>query len=134
MHVYVHLGFNGNCAEAFAFYEKVMRGKIEMSMTYGESPMAAQMPPDTHKMVIHTSLAIGEARITGADAPGAHYQTPQGFSVVLDVKDEAEADRLYNELSAGGTITMPIQKTFWARRFAMFTDRFGTPWMINCGQ
>ncbi|HUA61360.1 MAG TPA: VOC family protein [Verrucomicrobiae bacterium] len=132
MSIFVHLIFNGNCAEAFAFYEKCLRGKIEFSMTYGESPMAAQMPPEAQKMVMHTSLAVGDFRIAGADAPGQRYKTPQGFDVALDVKDEAEADRLFSELSQGGKVEMPIQKTFWAKRFGMCVDRFGIPWMVNC--
>jgi PhnB protein len=133
MKISTHLSFNGNCAEAFAFYEKCLGGKIEMTMTYGQSPMASQCTPEDHKLVMHTSLAVGDRRLTGADAPPNYFKTPQGFAVMLDVTEEAEADRLFRELSEGGTIQFPVQQTFWARRFGMCTDRFGTPWMINCG-
>jgi PhnB protein len=133
MHINPHVNFNGNCAEAFQFYATCLRGKVEMSMTYGESPMAAQMPPETHQMVIHSSLLFGDQRITGADAPGQHYKAPQGFHIALDVKEEEEADRIFGELSQGGRVEMPIQKTFWAKRFGMLVDRYGIPWMINCG-
>jgi len=133
MQISPHLGFSGQCAEAFAFYEKCLRGKIEMSMTYGESPMAAQMPPEAQKMIIHASLAIGDQRLSGADAPGERYKKPQGITIAIDVKEESEAERIFGELSRGGTVQMPLQQTFWARRFGMCTDRFGIPWMVNCG-
>ena len=68
----------------------------------------------------------------GSDAPPQHYQVPKGFSVSLMLKDPAEADRIFAALSENGKVGMPIQKTFWATRFAMLTDRFGIPWMINC--
>ena len=133
MQINPHLNFNGQCAEAFAFYEKCLRGKIEMSMTYGESPMAGQFDAASQKMVIHTSMVVGDQRLTGGDAPGGRYQKPQGFQIALDVKEEAEAGRIFDELSQGGSIQMPLQKTFWARRFGMFVDRYGIPWMVNCG-
>ena len=133
MQLSTHLGFNGKCAEAFAFYEKLLGGKILMTMTYGESPMAAQFSRGEQSLVMHTTLAIGEYRLMGADAPGERYKPQQGFAVSLDVQDEAEADRIFDGLAKGGTVQMPIQKTFWAKRFGMVTDRFGTPWMVNCG-
>jgi PhnB protein len=68
----------------------------------------------------------------GSDAPPGHYHAPTGFSVSLNFKDAGKADRVYAALSEGGIIHMAIQETFWAQRFAMFADKFGTPWMINC--
>ncbi len=129
-----HLNFNGQCEAAFKFYEKCLGGKITFTMTYGDSPMAAKVPPDWHKKILHATFAVGDQIFTGADAPPGYYQTPQGFAVTLNIADAAEADRVFQVLSEKGTVQMPIQETFWALRFGMFADQFGTPWMINCGK
>jgi PhnB protein len=68
----------------------------------------------------------------GSDAPPGRYEKPSGFSISLETSDEAEADKVFATLAEGGTVHMPIQKTFWARRFGMLADRFGIPWMVNC--
>ena len=133
MNTSTHLSFGGNCSEAFHFYVNTLGCKLEMIMTYGDSPAAAQVEPSFKDKVIHASLNFGETRITGADAPPDRFQKPQGFHVMLDIKDVAEAERVYAALSEGGSVMMPLAQTFWAQRFAMLTDRFGTPWMINCG-
>jgi PhnB protein len=127
-----HLNFNGQCEEAFKLYEKCLNGKIEFMMMNEQSPMAGKMPPELAKKIMHATLRFGNQVIMGADAPPQHYQKPQGFSVCISVKDVAEAERIFEELSTGGAVRMPLEKTFWAERFGMFTDRFGTPWMINC--
>jgi PhnB protein len=129
-----YLHFNGNCGEAFKFYEKVLGGKIEGSMTYGQSPAAAQSAPDMRDKVIHIRMKVGDRILMGSDAPADRYQPPQGFSVSLGVKDVTESERLYKAMSEGAKIIMPLQKTFWSASFAMFVDRFGIPWMINCQQ
>jgi PhnB protein len=127
-----YLNFNGQCEEAFKLYEKCLNGKIEFMMTNEQSPMADKTPPELAKKVMHASLRFGDQVIMGVDAPPQYYEKPQGFSVCISVKDTAAAERIFNELSAGGAVRMPLEKTFWAERFGMFTDRFGTPWMINC--
>ncbi|HYD50530.1 MAG TPA: VOC family protein [Terriglobales bacterium] len=129
-----YLVFNGNCAEAFRTYERCLRGQIEMMMTFGQSPEAANMPRELHDQVMHVSLLIEGQRLMGSDSPPEHYEEMKGISVSIGVEDPAEAERIYRELSAGGQIRMELQETFWAQRFAMFTDRFGTPWMINCAK
>ena len=127
-----YLNFNGQCEEAFELYEKCLNGKIELMMTHAQSPMADKTPPEQMNRIMHATLRFGDEVIMGADAPPPYYEKPQGFAVSLSLKNTAEAERIFNELSAGGTVRMALQKTFWAERFAMFTDRFGTPWMINC--
>lgn len=135
MRVNPHLVFKGNCEEAFRFYEKCLGGKVVMKMTFGESPMASHVPPDMKDKIIHLSFSIGDQTIAGADAPPDRYRTPQGFTVTLDIDDSAEADRVFAALSdKAAAIDMPIQETFWAKRFGMLTDQFGTPWMINCSK
>jgi PhnB protein len=134
MEISPYLGFNGQCAEAFKFYEKVLGGKIEGIMTYGGSPIAAQMPPEMRDKVIHVRMLVGNQVLMGGDAPPQNFKPAEGFNVSITVKDAPEADRIFNELSQGGKITMPLQKTFWSVRFGMAVDRFGTPWIINCAQ
>jgi PhnB protein len=70
----------------------------------------------------------------GSDAPPDRYKQPQGFSLSASTKDAAEAERIYNELAAGGKVEMPLQQTFWAVKFGMLVDRFGIAWMVNCEQ
>jgi PhnB protein len=132
MAVDTYLLFNGKCAEAFKFYEQTLGGKIEGIMTHGESPMADQVAPDWKDKVMHVRMKVGDRILMGSDAPPQHYEKPQGFSVSCGVKDVAEAERVFKALSQGGAVTMPLQKTFWSAAFAMFTDRYGIPWMVNC--
>jgi PhnB protein len=127
-----YLSFNGNCAAAFRFYEKVLRGTIPMMMTYGESPMCDQTPAELRDKVMHTRVIAGNAVLMGSDAPPDRYQNTQGTMVALGVDSAEEAERIFHALAENGTVTMPIAETFWAVRFGMLTDQFGTPWMINC--
>jgi PhnB protein len=129
-----YLSFDGRCEAAFKFYEKCLGGKTAFTMTYGESPMADQTPPDWRKKIMHTSLTVGDQTLNGADAPPDRYQKPQGISVALSIESPAEADRVFQALSEKGTIHMPIQETFWAQRFGMLVDQFRIPWMINCSK
>lgn len=129
-----YLAFDGKCADAFRFYERVLRGKIDMLMTYGESPMADQTPAEHRDRIMHAHITIGEESLMGADAPPNMYSKPAGFCVSINLDDEAEAERVFGELSEGGQVNMPIAETFWAKRFGMAIDRFGTPWMVNCAK
>ena len=129
-----HLSFNGNCAAAFAFYAKALGGKVTFSMTIGESPMAAQFGPEYASWIMHASVEAGALRFSGADAPPPHFKPAQGITIALEISDPAKAALLFESLSAGGAIQMPLQETFWAQKFAMFTDQFGIPWMINCSK
>lgn len=127
-----YLSFDGNCAEAFAFYEKSLRGNIAFTMRWGESPMADQAPPDFRDKIMHMRMAVAGFTLMGSDAPPGRYTRPAGMMVSVSVDDPAEADRMFAALAEGGQVSMPIQETFWAQRFGMLTDRFGIPWMVNC--
>lgn len=127
-----YVTFNGNCAAAFRFYEKALGGKIAMTMTYGESPMADQTPPEMRNKVMHTRLISGELVLMGSDAPPERYSPSKGSMLALGVDTPQEAERLFHALAEKGTVTMPIAETFWAQRFGMLTDQFGIPWMVNC--
>lgn len=131
MKITPYLSFNGDCEAAFKFYEKVFGGKIGSMMTFGESPMAARFPAESRK-IMHASLMIGDQVIAGSDACGADYEKPRGVRVTINVESPGEADRIFKALAENGSVEMECQETFWARRFGMVTDRFGSPWMINC--
>lgn len=132
MNIVPYLWFNGTCAEAFRFYEKVLGGKIVDMMPHRGTPMSGDVPADWQDKIMHAMMKVGDAVLMASDVPPAHYQPPQGLSVSLHIKTPEEADRVFAALAEGGTITMPIEKTFWTERFGMLVDRFGTPWMINC--
>ena len=94
--------------------------------------MGDQVPPDRHNKVMHASVTIGDRTFMGADMAPGQYEAPKGFTLSIQIKDAAEAERIFRELSEDGNIVMPLEKTFWAERFGMVIDRFGTPWTINC--
>jgi PhnB protein len=127
-----YLMFNGNCKQAFTFYEQCLGGKIADTLTYGESPMSEQTPSELLNRVMHIQLAIDDMILMGADAPPHLFEEPKGFYVSLVFDDPVEAERIFEALLEKGTAQMPIQETFWATRFAMLVDQFGIPWMINC--
>ncbi|MHA6204120.1 VOC family protein [Dyella soli] len=125
-----YLNFDGQCREAFDFYATAFKAKITMRMTYGESPMAAEMPPETHGRVMHSQLETANGLLMGADGP-PNTATHKGC-VNLMIDTPAEAERVFKALSDGGEVQMPIQETFWAKRFGALTDRYGKAWMVNC--
>jgi PhnB protein len=132
MHINPYLNFDGRCAGAMKFYEQALGAKVLFQMTWGEAPMAGEMPPETHNLIMHSTLAIGDGQIMCADSPPGRYQKPAGMSVSLHVKDATEGERVFKALSENGEVTMPYQQTFWARGFGMCVDQFGIPWMVNC--
>ncbi len=133
MDVNPYLMYNGNCEEAFKFYESKLGGKIEGFFKYGSSPMAAKVPADWQDKVMHGTMTLGAKTLMGADTmPGMPYDGMKSFSLAIGLNDAAEAERIFAALAEGGSVTMPIQETFWAVRFGMLVDKFGTPWMINC--
>lgn len=125
-----HLSFDGQCEAAFRFYATCLKGQLAVVMKYGETPMAAQIPPEHHDRVIHATLNVGELRLTGADVMPGDYQRPQGFRVLLSCSAR-DTKRVCTALSKGGHVDLPLQKTFWTKGFGMVTDRFGTPWMVS---
>jgi len=129
-----YLTFNGQCKAAFKFYEKVLGGKIDAMLPHEGTPAAEHVPPDWRKKIMHAHLTVGDVVLMGSDAPPAFYEPMKGFSVTLGIADPAEAERVFHALAKKGTVRMPIQQTFWAARFGMLVDQFGTPWMINCEQ
>ena len=127
-----YLHFNGRCEEAFKFYEKVLGGKIEAIFPHEGTPAAEHVPPEWRKKIMHVRLSVGDQVLMGSDVPPGHYNQPQGFRVNISVKNPADAERIFKALADKGKVTMPLEKTFWAQRFGMVNDQYGTPWMINC--
>ena len=127
-----YLSFDGQCEEAFKFYEKCLGGKITFMMTWEGSPMASQTPPGWDKKILHAGLAVGEGVLECSDAMPGQYKKQQTFSVMLRPKEAGEAERIFKALADEGTVQFPINETFWALRFGMVVDRFGMPWLINC--
>ena len=136
MDIASYLIFNGNCEAAFKHYEKLLGGKIEFMMRFGEAPPDAcggnAPPPEQRDRIMHVHMMVDGKSLMGSDAPPGHYEKPQGNWVSVSVKDPAEAERIYNGLSDGAKVIMPLGQTFWAEKFAMLFDRYGTPWMVNC--
>jgi PhnB protein len=136
MKINPYLFFNKQCGDAFLFYEKALGGKNLVVMTYGDAPgMAEHTPPGMKDAVIHASVMIGDTILMGSDGSGQEeVGKPQGFSVSLQPKTPEEARRAFDALAAGGTVRMPLDKTFFSPAFGMLTDKFGVPWMVNCEQ
>ncbi|HET6612695.1 MAG TPA: VOC family protein [Kofleriaceae bacterium] len=133
MQLITYLNFNGQCRDAFSFYEKCLGGKIEGMFTFGSSGMAEHVSPEWHDRIMHASLTADGQVLMGSDSPDGRGERTQGFSVSVSFADTAEADRVFAALSEGGEVRMPIQKTEFAARFGMLTDKFGIPWMVSGG-
>src|SRR5262245_22944575 len=130
----ISLTFDGECDAAFALYRECLEGTLTFRLTWGDSPMADQAPPEWRDKVLHTTLNVGDSSFSGGDVLPAHYKRPQGFQLQLDLDDTATAERIFARLAEGGDVTVPLQETFWAKRFGAVVDRFGVPWAINCGE
>ena len=127
-----YLFFDGTCAEAMRFYASVVGGEMETMMTGADAPASEEMPAEARDQILHASLLLGDRRLMASDwmAPSP-YPGMHGFAVPLGYRTVAEARRIFDQLSAGGSVTMPFEKTFWAEGFGMLVDRFGTPWMVS---
>jgi PhnB protein len=131
MRMSIHMHFQGNCAEAFAFYTKVFKVSNPFQITYGAAPENSPVPPDWKDKVMHASIPIGEGLLMGCDAPPGESTPVGGFQICVDIKDLAEVRRVYEALREGGSIQMPLAPTFWSPLFGMCTDMFGVGWMVG---
>jgi PhnB protein len=130
MKLHTYLNYGGNCEQAFRFYEKHLGGKITMMMTHGEQPNAKDVPPNQKEAILYARMSIGETDLMGSDVPSERFQPMRSVYLSLSVNTSGEAERIFALLSEGGDIFMPMQETFFALRFAMLRDKFGTSWMI----
>lgn len=128
-----YLFFGGRCEEALNFYRSALGAEVEMLMRFSESPEApppGTVPEGYDNKIMHASLRIGDSVVMASDGCG-DAEKFAGFSLSVNVKTEAEADRAFTALAEGGKIEMPLGKTFWSPKFGMLTDRFGIGWMVN---
>ena len=132
MQMTTYLSFKGECEAAFKFYEQCLDGQLGAIFRYAGSPLADQVPADWQDKVMHGSFTFGDHVLMGGDVAPDRYEQPKGFSLSLQMQSAADAERIFHELARGGTVVMPLEKTFWAARFGMVVDRFGIPWLINC--
>ena len=134
MQFIAYLSFDGRCREAFEHYARVFGGEIRAMITHAETPAAGHVSVDWQDKIINAHLVVDGAEIMGADSPPQYGPvTKSGFSVSIGIDDEARAQRIFDGLAEGGSVMMPMEATFWAKKFGMVTDKYGTPWMINCG-
>lgn len=130
MKLHTYLNYGGNCEKAFRFYEQHLGGKITMLMRHGEQPNPNDVPPDWRNAVLHARMNIGGTELLGADIPPDRFQPMRSAYLSLTVSSTDEAERIYSVLVDGGQIFMPMEETFFAFRFGMLRDKFGTSWMI----
>jgi PhnB protein len=134
MQINPYLFFNGQCEEAFKFYEKLLGGKIIAMLPHEGTPAESSVSPEWRKKIMHARMEVGGQFLMGSDAPPEYQQKPQGFSVSVEFSDPAEAKRIFEALADRGAVKMPFSETFWAKGFGMLEDRFGIPWMVNCAK
>ena len=130
MFIQPYLFYEGRCEEAIEFYKQAAGAKVEMLMRYKESPEPAQTPPGADNKILHACFRIGDTAVMASDGHCSGKADFKGFALSITVKTEAEADRTYAALSAGGQALMPLTKTFFSPRFGMLADRFGVMWMV----
>ena len=129
MQLNTYLNYGGNCEQAFRFYEEHLGGKVTMLMRHGEQPNASSAP-EWKNAVLHARMTLGGTELFGADIPPDRFQPMRSAYLSLSVDSVEEAERVYALLKDGGQIFMKMEETFFASRFAMLRDRFGTSWMI----
>lgn len=130
MQLHTYLNYGGNCEEAFKFYEKHLDGRITMLMRHGDQPNAQSVAPDWKAKVLHAQMELGGTKLLGADIPPDRFQPIRSAYLSLTLGSDQEADRVFALLKEGGQVFMPMEETFFASRFAMLRDRFGTSWML----
>ncbi len=130
MKLHTYLNYGGNCEQAFRFYEKHLGGKVTIMMTQAEQPNAKDVRPDQKDAILYARMSIGQTDLMGSDVTSERFQPMRSVYLSLSLDSIDEAERIFDLLSDGGEIFMPMQETFFAFRFAMLGDRFGTPWMI----
>jgi PhnB protein len=129
-----YLSYNGNCAEAMAFYARVLDAKVEALITYAQMPDGDPVPPEHADRIMHAYLVHPDfALMAGDTPPGVPFEGIKGAMLALTYPSAAEARRIFAALAEGGSVQMPLGETFWAEAFGMVIDRFGTPWGINGG-
>lgn len=132
-----YITFNGTCEAAFNFYKSVFGGEFPYIGKFKDMPPTEgkTMPAEAGEKIMHVSLPIGGGTILmGSDTGGewaSHFKEGNNIAISINTSSEEEATKIFNGLSVGGSVTMPLDKTFWGAYFGMFTDKFGINWMVN---
>jgi PhnB protein len=130
-----YLNFNGNTEEAFNFYKSAFGGEFVTMQRFKDTPEAEKMPEGDRNKIMHAALPIGKGNmLMGTDSlesMGQKLVVGNNFYISIDTESEDEANKLFNSLSGGGKVELPMQKTFWGSYFGMFKDKFGIQWMIS---
>lgn len=134
MSLSTYLTFNGNCREAFEFYRSVFGTEFVVLSTFAEAPEDMEVPDADRDKVMHVTLPIGSSVLMGSDndPTGPPVVVGNNFSISVDTEGREESDDLIGKLAAGGTVSMPMQETFWGSYFGLCTDKFGVNWMVSC--
>jgi len=130
MHIQPYLFFDGRCEEAIEFYKKAVGAKVEMMMRMKDAPDKSMCTPANENKVMHCAFKVGDSVVLGSDGRNTGHPDFKGFSLTINAKDNAEADRLFNALADGGQVQMAMSETFFASRFGMVADKFGIGWMV----
>jgi PhnB protein len=133
MNLQPYLFFEGRAEEAIEFYKKAVGAKVEMLMHWKDCPDKNACTPQNADKVMHASVMIGDGKVLMSDGNCDGKSNFKGFSLAIDAKDEAEADKIFNALSAGGQVQQPLTKTFFSPKFGMCADKFGIGWMVLVG-
>ncbi len=130
-----YINFNGNCEEAFNFYKSIFGGEFNYFSRFEEMPGDQPIPKELAKQVMHVGLPISkETVLMGSDTSenfGGKVSQGTNFSISIDFDSESEAKEVFEKLSEGGKVFMPLEKTFWGALFGMFVDKYGIQWMVN---
>ena len=130
MQLHTYLNYGGNCEQAFRFYEQHLGGRVTMLTRHGDAPGPDNTPPEWKDKVLHARMSLGGTELLGADIPADRFQPMRSAYLTLTFDSNEEAERIYALLSEDGQIFMKMEEMFFAHRFAMLRDRFGTSWML----
>lgn len=133
MRVEPYLMFNGRCEEALAFYKTAVNAQSVMVMRFKESPEPPGMPlpPNWDEKIMHSGMMVGETLVMASDGMSTEPMGYSGVTLSITADNEAQAKRMFDALSAGGSVVMPLSKTFWSPCFGMCEDKFGVNWMVG---
>ena len=133
MSLNIYLTFDGNCREAFEFYRSVFGGEFQVFQTFADGPDDMPVADAEKDNVLHVSLPVGGSLFMGSDNSsfGPALAVGNNFSVSIDGQSREHCDEVFAKLSAGGSVTMPLQETFWGSYYGQWTDKFGINWMVN---
>ena len=132
MKVQAYVSFSGRCEEALEFYKKSIGAEVTGLLRWKDSPDADMKgPPGYEEKIMNATFRIGETDLMADDGMGENTAEFKGMTLVIEVADDAEAKRVFTALGEGGSVTMPLMKTFWTSSFGMLSDKFGVPWMVN---